>query len=607
MLPARFTPGICLEMTERKKHVELNRKTVGRIWSVLPRHFKGAAIRLWLFMILGALLEMLGVGLVVPVITLLTQPEVLSQQAFFSDLYARVSGYSQQKLVIATMLILLFVYLFKNLYLGFLAWKQSKFIYGLQHALSTELFAIYLRQPYSFHLQRNSAHLVRNLQGEMSMFINAAVAPTMFILAELMVVTGLFVMLVSIEPLGSIAVFGTLLIVGFLFQKITKRRVASWGNRRLQHEGARVKQLHHGLGGAKDVKLLGREADFLHQYEFHTKLSMRMNQRQFVVQQLPRFWLELLAISGLAILLVSMSMQGKSTLAILPTLALFAAVSFRLMPSANRIISSIQQLRFGLPVVEMLHGELSLPNEQVGAGTTTMVLRDSLILDHISYTYPAAENPALQDISLSISKGEMIGFVGESGSGKSTLIDILLGLLKPDAGKVIVGDTDIQDDLRAWQNQIGYVPQSIYLTDDTLRRNVAFGLAEEDIDDDAVRRALRAAQLQSFVDSLPDGADTIVGERGVRLSGGQRQRIGIARALYHDPQVLVLDEATSALDNETEAEVMDAVIAMQGEKTILIVAHRLSTVARCNRIIKLNKGCIERQGMPSNMLSVVTK
>jgi ABC-type multidrug transport system fused ATPase/permease subunit len=218
-----------------------------------------------------------------------------------------------------------------------------------------------------------------------------------------------------------------------------------------------------------------------------------------------------------------------------------------------------------------------------------MVLRDSLILDHISYTYPAAENPALQDISLTISKGEMIGFVGESGSGKSTLIDILLGLLKPDAGKVIVGDADIQDDLRAWQNQIGYVPQSIYLTDDTLRRNVAFGLAEEDIDDDAVRRALKAAQLQSFVDLLPDGADTIVGERGVRLSGGQRQRIGIARALYHDPQVLVLDEATSALDNETEAEVMDAVIAMQGEKTILIVAHRLSTLLGCDRVCKVSR------------------
>jgi ABC-type multidrug transport system fused ATPase/permease subunit len=592
-------------MTDSRKHTELDLQTVRRIWSMLPVAFKGRAIRLWLLMVLGALLEMLGVGLVVPVITMLTQPELLSRQPFFKDFYVQVGEPSQQTLVIATMLFLLSVYLCKNLYLGFLAWKQSKFIYGLQHALSTRLFAVYMRQPYSFHLQRNSAHLVRNLQGEMSMFINAAVTPSIFILAELLVVFGLFVMLLLIEPMGSMAVFGILLIAGFSFQKMTKKRVAYWGKQRLVHEGIRIKQLHHGLGGVKDAKLLGREVDFLQQYDLHTRQSMRMNQRQSVMQQLPRLWLELLAISALAVLLVSMTMQGKSMLAILPTLALFAAVSFRLMPSANRIISSIQQLRFGLPVVQMLHDELNLPSEDQGSDGKAVALRDSLLLEHASYAYPAAKKPAVQDICLTIAKGEMVGFVGESGSGKSTLIDIVLGLLKPESGKVLVDGADIQQNLRAWQNQIGYVPQSIYLTDDTLRRNVAFGLAEEDIDDDAVRRALKAAQLQSFVDALPEGMHTIVGERGVRLSGGQRQRIGIARALYHDPAVLVLDEATSALDNETEAEVMNAVLALQRQKTILIVAHRLSTVARCDHIVQLNEGRIEQQGTPSNIIRAV--
>ncbi len=594
-------------MTKLAAKNELNLSTITKIWSLLPANFRGKAIRLWLLMISGALLEMMGIGLVIPVITVLTQPEVLLRSTTAQKLLEHAGRPSQQTLVVATMLVLLFAYLIKNTFLAFLAWKQSKFIYNLQHALSTRLFAIYLRQPYSFHLQRNSAHLVRNLQGEMAMFINAALTPSIFILAEALVVSGLFVMLLLIEPVGTIAIFSILLIAGVLYQHLTKVRVSHWGKQRLVHEGARIKQLHHGLGGVKDVKLSGREADFLSQYNLHTKLSMRMIQRQSVMQQLPRLWLELLAISALTVLLISMSIQGKTLLSVLPTLALFAAVSFRLMPSANRIISAIQQLRFGMPVVEMLDKELNLPDQIQNADIHPIPFADSLVLEHVFYQYPSSEKTAIHDLSVSITRGEMIGFIGESGSGKSTLVDIMLGLLKPVSGRILVDGVDIHENLRSWQNQIGYVPQSIYLTDDSLRRNVAFGLADQDIDDEAVRLALKAAQLETFIDSLPDGMNTIVGERGVRLSGGQRQRIGIARALYHDPSLLVLDEATSALDNETEVEVMNAVLSMQGEKTILIVAHRLSTVARCDRIIELNKGHIENQGIPLNMLNQAGK
>ena len=577
-------------MTKVAAKNELSLRTIAKTWSLLPDHFRGKAVRLWLLMVTGALLEMMGIGLVIPVITLLTQPEVLLRSETAQALLAHAGRPSQQTLVVATMLLLLFAYLIKNTFLAFLAWKQSKFIYNLQHALSTRLFAIYLRQPYSFHLQRNSAHLVRNLQGEMAMFINAALTPSIFILAEALVVSGLFVMLMLIEPVGTIAIFSILLIAGLLYQHLTKIRVSHWGKQRMLHDGERIKQLHHGLGGVKDVKLSGREADFLSQYNFHTKFSMKMNQRQSVMQQLPRLWLELLAITALTVLLISSSMQGKTMLAVLPTLALFAAVSFRLMPSANRIISAIQQLRFGMPVVEMLDKELHLPSEVTDADSKPVLFRHSLVLEHVSYSYPASNKPAVRDASVTIAKGEMIGFIGESGSGKSTLIDILLGLLKPTSGRVLVDGSDIQESLRSWQNQIGYVPQSIYLMDDTLRRNVAFGLADEDIDNEAVKRALKSAQLDSFIDSLPDGAETVVGERGVRLSGGQKQRIGIARALYHDPSVLVLDEATSALDNDTEAEVMHAVESLHTEKTVLIVAHRLSTIKKCDLVYRITDG-----------------
>lgn len=579
-------------MTKSAATSGLSLGNFSRIWFLLPDSFKTKAVRLWLMMVSGALLEMMGIGLVIPVITVLTQPDVLLRNSTVAGLYQYVGRPSQQALVVAIMLLLLSAYLFKNLFLAFLAWKQSKFIFSLQQTLSTKLFATYLRQPYSFHLQRNSAHLVRNLQGEMAMFINAALTPSIFVLAELLVVLGLFVMLMLIEPIGTTAIFGILLLAGWLYQHVTKIRVSDWGRQRIIHEGARIKQLHHGLGGVKDVKLLGREADFLNQYNTHTKLSMKMNQRQAVMQQLPRLWLELLAISALSVLLISMSFQGKTILTGLPTLALFTAVSFRLMPSANRIISAIQQLRFGMPVVELLHKELNLPNEIPNVDIKPVPFQSSLILQKVSYSYPSSNKNAIHDISLTISQGAMVGFIGESGSGKSTLIDIILGLLKPTTGSIMVDGVNIQENLRSWQSQIGYVPQSIYLMDDTLRRNVAFGLADEDIDDEAVKSALKSAQLDTFVNSLADGVETVVGERGIRLSGGQKQRIGIARALYHNPTILVLDEATSALDNETETDVMSAVESLHKEKTVLIVAHRLSTIEKCDVVYRMTNGSL---------------
>jgi ABC-type multidrug transport system fused ATPase/permease subunit len=318
---------------------------------------------------------------------------------------------------------------------------------------------------------------------------------------------------------------------------------------------------------------------------------------------LPRLWLELLAVVGLATLVIVMLAQGREMATIVPTLGLFAAAAFRLMPSVNRVLNSAQALRYYLPVVNTLREELKLAAPEQTArrqpGPATSGFQTEICLANICYTYPSAAAPALKNLIIRIRKGESVGFVGPSGSGKSTLVDVILGLLTPGAGQVLVDGENIQHDLRAWQDQIGYVPQSIYLTDDTLRRNVAFGLADEAIDDAAVKRAVRAAQLEEFVAGLPKGLETFVGERGIRLSGGQRQRIGIARALYHDPAVLVLDEATSALDMATERGVMQAVNALQGSKTLLIVAHRLSTVGGCDRLYRLEQGRIVEETVPS--------
>jgi len=305
---------------------------------------------------------------------------------------------------------------------------------------------------------------------------------------------------------------------------------------------------------------------------------------------------------GLAALVLIMIGSGTSISSILPTLGLFAATAFRVMPSISRILASIQTIGYTRPLALTVFRDLQLTDDVDQRAGTQSEFERSIELIDVTFRYKDAHRPALLNVSFRVDRGEAVGIIGTSGAGKSTLVDVLLGLLSPSSGKVCIDGKDIADHRRWWQDQVGYVPQTIYLTDDTLLNNVAFGLPVEDIDRDAVGRAITAAQLDEFVGSLPDGLDTIVGERGVRLSGGQRQRIGIARALYHDPSVLVLDEATSALDSETESGVMEAVRGLLGKKTVIIVAHRTTTVSYCNRILRFEDGSLVAQGSPAELL-----
>jgi ABC-type multidrug transport system fused ATPase/permease subunit len=548
-------------------------------------------------------MTLLGAGLMIPAITLLTQRDVARNYPALQPALHALGNPSQQSLVIGGMLVLVGVYLIKTLFLTVLAWRQARFTFGVQAHLSQRLFTVYLRQPYTFHLQRNSAQLIRNVLNEVSLFTGTGIQPGITLLAESLVLLGLCSLLLFVEPLGALIVVSALGSAAWGFHRLTCGRIARWGEARQHHEGLRLQHLQQGLGGAKDVKLLGRETDFLEQFRLHNAQCARAWQLHTTLGQFPRLWLEMLAVSGLAILVISMLAQDRKLEAVLPTLGLFAAAAFRLLPSVNRVLGAVQSLRYVLPVFDILHAELKLTTPEVDDTHRPVTLfRAALELSQITYTYRGAAEPTLKDLSLAIQRGESVGFIGASGAGKSTLVDILLGLLTPDRGEVRVDGQDIRANLRSWQDQIGYVPQSIYLTDDTLRRNVAFGLPNEQIDDAAVQRAIRAAQLEEFVASLPDGVETLVGERGIRLSGGQRQRIGIARALYHDPAVLVLDEATSSLDTATEHDVMQAVTALQSSKTVLIVAHRLSTVEHCDRLYRLEYGRVVAEGSLNPML-----
>jgi ABC-type multidrug transport system fused ATPase/permease subunit len=577
--------------------------THAKLWQLLTPPQRRAALTLIGLMLIGMVLETLGIGLLPPALDLMTQSDPGTRYPVLTPWLKRLGNPSHERLVVAGMLALVGVYAVKALFLGFSAWRQARFVAGLQAGLSERLFAGYLRQPYTFHLQHNSAQLIRNTIGQVG-GITSVVQQGLVLITELLVLLGVSTLLIAVEPLGAILVMSTLGVAGWAFNRFTRSYLQRWGETFQVHEGMRIQHLQQGLGGAKDVKLLGRESDFLAQYGQHNAGSARIGQRQATLQALPRLWLELLAVSGLAALVLAMIGQGKPLDTLLPTMGLFAAAAFRLMPSVNRVLLALQNVRFSLPVIDTLHSELSgLDGTDNPPRGPLLPFRHVLRLDDVSFRYPSAEAMALRGVSLSIPRGASVGFIGGSGAGKSTLVDIILGLLTPLGGTVQVDGVDIQGRLRGWQDQVGYVPQSIYLTDDSLRRNVAFGLPAEQIDEAAVRRAIHAAQLDQFVDDLPHGLDTVVGERGVRLSGGQRQRIGIARALYHDPPVLVLDEATSSLDTATEHGVMDAVRALQGDKTLIVVAHRLSTVEHCSRLFRLDRGKLVEEGETAVVLS----
>lgn len=574
-----------------------------KMWRLLTKRQRRASIGLGAMMLGGMLFETLGIGLVVPALALMTRSDLDAPGSRFAPILERLGNPSREDLVVWGMLGLFGIYTVKAIFLGFLAWKQSKFVRDIEFVCAQRLFEGYLHQPYTFHLQRNSSHLLRNATVLVAEFAQV-LQQTLMLTAEVFVAAGVSALLIAVEPVGALVVVGVLGGAGWGMNKVVRNRILVWGRKREFHENLRMQHLQQGLNGIKDVRLSGREEAFLDAFSLHARESARINQLRVAFKAIPRLWLELLAVAGLVVLVLIMIGRGKPLDLLLPTLGLFAVAAFRLMPSVNRILDGLQSLRFILPVIDTLNEELaSIDKAERPTDTGAMVFTEAIAFDGVSFGYPGTNREALQDVHLTFPRGSSVGFVGGSGAGKSTLVDVLIGLLAPTAGAVRIDGIDIATNLRGWQRLVGYVPQTIYLTDDTLRRNVAFGVPEEEIDDEAVRRAIRAAQIETYVDGLELGLETIVGERGVRLSGGQRQRVGIARALYRDPPVLVLDEATSALDIATETGIMEAVRALQGTKTIVIVAHRLTTIEHCDWVFRLEDGCLVDQGDAATVLS----
>ena len=577
------------------KKLPLNFETIRKAWAVYPKQSKRRVPLVMILGILGTAVETFGIGLVIPVMTTMSKATPGNSGSVLQPLFDFFGVQAVGTMVGVAVLSIVVAFMVKNAYQLFYNWYITKFNNFSVQQLSSMLFRSFLRRPYTFHLQRNSSELLNVVQQEVSMTVGI-VGGTTALLKETLLGSSVAILMFITEPVAACSTVAILLVGTLLYTKVTKPRIIRMGQQRQKIQAPLTRYLLQGFGGVKDIQVLGRADDFSTQFEKQNLIAQDAQLRYGVVKQIGPMWTELLAMSGLTVVVWVMVWQGRAPERIIPLLGLFVIATWRFVPSINNVISLINSLRYSQPAVESLYNEFEYIKSQSEIVKTQAKFTDKIEMRNLTFSYANTPAPSLRDVNIVVRKGETVGFIGPSGAGKSTLVDVILGLLPPSSGELLVDGVNLHEQNLEWQSTIGYVAQAIYLTDDTIRRNVAFGIAEKEIDEAALERALKSAQLWDFVESLPEKAHTIVGERGIRVSGGQRQRIGIARALYHEPQVLVLDEATSSLDMETETEVMSAIRALQGFKTILIVAHRLSTVQHCDRVYRIEDATIVAEG-----------
>ncbi len=572
-----------------------------KIWYFIDPTERWHLARVIVILLVGALLETGGVGLIFPFVSLIDNPDQIQTNALLNSVYTFLGSPSTNVFLTYATLGLAVFFVLKNLYMTYLSYARSRFIHSYQTKIGTRLFLAYMHSPYTRHLKQNSAYLLRNLTKEQEMLAGLLFGRVLVLISESGVILFLLILLVIIEPIISLTAFAFIGLASTVFYLFIRRSLSRYGQIRQDEIGELNLHVNQGLGGFKLTKVTNREKYFVDRYQEHSESYVDAVVALSLLKDIPRYYIESVALFAL-LLAISVALgTGASTERIIPVLSLFAAAAFRLLPSAIRYLSSLNSVRANMPVLNRIYGDLNELEQFVEPAPEPYTprpepMQNSVTLEDVVFQYEDTDHPAINGISLEIHKGESIGFVGSTGAGKTTLIDIILGLLPITSGEIRVDGKSIYDDLREWQRRIGYIPQTIYLSDDTLRNNVAFGIPEDEIDDEKVERAIRSAQLEPFVAGLPEGLETKLGEHGVRISGGQRQRVGIARALYHDPEILIMDEATAALDNRTEADVMAALEQISDQKTLIIIAHRLSTVQNCDCLYFLKDGMIADSG-----------
>jgi len=574
----------------------------------IPLHFHKLAALLtaadrrqffWLSLALfvSSLLEAFGISLIFPLVLAALSPErlVMMFPATASLLGPLTTPDARSSLLMPLLGLLLTFFLAKNIFITAISYWRSKFVFDCRTHVSQCLFQTYLSQPYTFHLQRNTAELAHNISQETITFAFEVLAPTIFLLSETLVAMSILTVLFLIQPTGTIIVTTLFGLTALLAHLSLHETLARWGKARQHHVLMRILHMQQALQGIKEIKAYGREEPFTKRFDEHDAAVSHYYTMQDFLAQLPRVWLELFAVVGILGIVWVLDQQA-ALYDLLPTLGIFVGAAFRMFPSVNRMFSAMQQLKMGQATVDVLYRELTtleLSSEFFPPSTAARLrLAQEIRFEDVSFRYPNTSRDAVHGISFVIPHGSFVAITGSSGSGKSTLLDLLLGLITPRTGCILADGRDTRQHVRAWQAGIGYVAQSTYLTDDSIAANIAFGIPPDRVDRERVCRAAELAHLDTWLAELPDGLDTFVGERGVAISGGQKQRIGIARALYHAPEILILDEATSALDSETEHGILSELMALRGNNTVIFVTHRKALLEYCDRIYDFKDGKI---------------
>ena len=585
------------------------RNLLSKVNYIFDKKQKLQSVLLCIGLFVGALLELVGVSFITQLVTLISNPEKIHSNEIMQYCYDFFNMTSDRQFFLFVVIALIFVYLIKNLYLLWINYVQYTFVFNNQLRLSGRLIDCYLKKPYTYHLDNNSAEMVRNVMLDSERFFQMLLS-VFLTLSELLVSALLCVFLLIVDPVITISVVAILAVFTGLYLILFKGKAKKYGKTNQIYDGKMHQSINQALGAVKDIKILHREKYFADSFLAYGKKKLIAVRNNNVLGQFPKYLIETVCIGTVLLVLVFKIYKGEDLNTMIPQLAAFAIAAFKLLPSVSKINNYANLIVFLKPSVDLIYrdikdtedmvnyeiadesGNIIEINDDGSQNKDTCYVADKISINNIVYRYPHTDRDVLNGISFEIPLGKSIGFIGESGSGKSTLADVILGILTPTSGTVMYGNMDVHKHPLKWSKKLAYIPQSIFLCDDTIRNNVAFGIDEDKIDDEKVWKALREAQLEQFVKSQPDGLDSMVGERGVRISGGQRQRIGIARALYDNPEILVLDEATSALDTGTESAVMEAIDKLSGTMTLIIIAHRLTTIKNCDYVYKVENGNI---------------
>ena len=584
-------------------------ENIEKILDLLSAPEKKCLVVLLCLILVMAFIETLGVASILPFMAVLTNPELIETNVMLSYLFEKTKLFGVKTTQEFLFVLGLSVFIFLIFSLSFRAltiFVQLRFTFVREYSVGKRLIKNYLYQPYAWFLSRNSADLGKSILSEVNQVINGVMVPTINLIAHSSVTIAILILLFIADPFLaltiSVVLIGSYGIILFLMKKF----INNIGIERLQANTDRYTVVSEAFNASKEVKLLGLEKTYIDRFSKPAKTYATSQATAQIISQLPRFLLEAIAFGGMILIILTLISRGGEFYDIVPILTLYALAGYRLMPSLQQIYNSVTTLRFSNPSIAFLHKELTTLNSfnKVPAQIKEIQIKKEIKLENVSFDYPGSKISAVNNINLAIPAFQKIGIVGATGSGKSTTVDIILGLLEPNKGKLIVdGEIINNNNKRSWQKIIGYVPQQIYLADASVKENIAFGIDEQNINQNAIEKASKIANLHDFViNELPEKYNTSIGERGVRISGGQRQRIGIARALYHNPQVLILDEATSSLDNITEKIIMESMHNLKDKITTILIAHRLTTVKNCDKVFLLHNGKIQAEDTYNNLI-----